>query len=258
MNIEIKSICGSLLFSGDFSCLADAVTAAVKAGANLYWANLYGANLAGANLAGANLTGANLYRANLDRANLTGANLTGAYLDRANLTGAYLDRANLTGAYLTGANLYRANLDRANLTGANLTGANLTGANLDRANLAGANLDGAKYADLVIARTRILPEGDIIGWKKLQGGLIAKLLIPADAKRSHAFGRKCRAEFAKVLEIWDGKKAVKEGFSGHDNGATAYKVGKVVKPDSFSPDWQTECAPGIHFFITRLEAEDYS
>jgi hypothetical protein len=233
MNIEIKSIYGSLLFSGDFSCLSDAVTAAVKA-----MANLAGAYLAGANLAGANLDGANLAM----------ANLAGANLARANLAGANLARANLAGANLAGANLAGANLDGAYLARANLAGANL----------AGANLDGAQCADLAIARTRILPEGDIIGWKKLRDGLIAKLLIPAKAKRSHAFGRKCRAEYAKVLEIWNGKKAVKEGFSSHDNGATAYRVGKVVKPDSFSKDWQTECTPGIHFFITRLEAEDYS
>ena len=30
-----------------------------------------------------------------------------------------------------------------------------------------------------------------------------------------------------------------------------------VTPDSFSDDWQQECAPGIHFFITREEAQAY-
>jgi hypothetical protein len=214
MKIEIKSwLNGSVLFEGDFSCLADAVKAAVKAGANL---------------SGADLSGADLYGVNLSGVNLSGVNLSGA---------------NLSGADLYGANLY----------GANLSGANLSGANLSR-----ADLSGAKEAELVIARTRILPEGDLIGWKKLQDGLIAKLLIPADAKRSHAFGRKCRAEFAKVLEIWDGKKAVKEGGALHDQGATKYCTGKVIKPDSFSTEWQTECAPGIHFYITRLEAEAHT
>ena len=51
-------------------------------------------------------------------------------------------------------------------------------------------------------QTRILPEGDIIGYKKCRDGVIVKLLIPIKAKRSHAFGRKCRAEYAKVLEIF--------------------------------------------------------
>ena len=41
MKIEIKSwLNGSVLFEGDFSCLADAVSAAVKSGANLSGANL--------------------------------------------------------------------------------------------------------------------------------------------------------------------------------------------------------------------------
>ncbi len=61
MKIKIKSLAGSVLFEGDFSCLADAVKAAVGSGANLSGANLYGANLYGADLTGARLSGANLY-----------------------------------------------------------------------------------------------------------------------------------------------------------------------------------------------------
>jgi hypothetical protein len=219
MKIEIKSwLNGSVLFEGDFSCLADAVKAAVKTRADLSGANFYGADLSGANFYGADLSGANFY-----------------------------------GADLSGADFYGADL-----SGANFYGADLSGADLSRADLSRADLSRAEETELVIARTRILPEGDVIGWKKLMGGRIAKLLIPAKAKRSHAFGRKCRAEFAKVLEIWDGKKAVKEGGALHDQGATKYCTGKVIKPDSFSTEWQTECAPGIHFYITRLEAEAHT
>ena len=154
--------------------------------------------------------------------------------------------------------LEKATASRANLSGANLSGANLSGANLSRANLSGANLSGAdlsraKDADRAIAMTRILPEGTIIGWKKLQDGVIAKLLIPEYAKRTHAFGRKCRAEFAEVLELF----GAEVGYSQHDP-MFAYRVGDVVRPkNAFSDDWQEECASGIHFFITRLEAEAY-
>jgi hypothetical protein len=229
MKIEIKSwLNGSILFEGDFSCLAEAVKAAVKA------------------------------RADLSRANLSRANLSRADLSRADLSGADLSGANLSGANLSWANLSGADLSRADLSRADLSRADLSRADLSRADLSGADLSRAKEAELTIARTRILPEGDLIGWKKLQDGLIAKLLIPSGAKRSHAFGRKCRAEFAKVLEIWDGKKAVKEGGAMHDQGATKYRTGKVIKPDSFSTEWQTECAPGIHFYITRLEAEAHT
>lgn len=160
-------------------------------------------------------------------------------------------------ANLYGADLSSANLSSANLSGANLYGANLSGADIRGADLYGANLSGAKGASLTIASTRILPEGDIIGWKKLQDGLIAKILIPSDAKRSHAFGRKCRCEEAKVLAIYDGKKEAKKGFSNYD-ADYEYVVGKTVKPKKkFSLDWQSECESGIHFFITREEAEAY-
>ena len=79
-----------------------------------------------------------------------------------------------------------------------------------------------------------------------------KLSIPADAKRSHAFGRKCRAEFADVIEVF----GASFGISNHDS-KTKYEAGKRVIPDSFDENWQEECSSGIHFFITRIEAENY-
>ena len=138
-------------------------------------------------------------------------------------------------------------LEKATASGADLSGANLSGANLS-----GASLYGIKNADLVIARTRILSEGDLIGWKKCKNNVIVKMQIPSDAKRSHAFGRKCRAEYVKVLEVI----GAEVGIAQHD-GKTEYRKGEIVKPDSFDENWQDECAPGIHFFITRIEAENY-
>ncbi len=86
---------------------------------------------------------------------------------------------------------------------------------------------------------------------------IAKLLIPGCAKRSHAFGRKCRASEAFVVAIFDGEKEVNNGYSTY-NSSFEYVVGQTVKPkEAFSEDWQNECASGIHFFITRIEAENY-
>ena len=95
--IEIKSVFGNVLFEfeKENNTVKDALTEAVKRGAdlrnadlrgaNLYGVNLYGANLSGANLGGANLYGANLYGVNLGGANLGGANLYGANLGGANL-----------------------------------------------------------------------------------------------------------------------------------------------------------------------------
>ena len=182
------------------------------------------------------------------------ANLSGADLSRADLYGAYLSGANLSGADLSRADLSGANLSGADLSRANLYGANLSGADLSRADLYGANLYGANHAEASLAQTVVCPEGDIIGWKKCQGGRLVKLLIPSDAKRSNASGRKCRAEYAKVLAILDGNESVDEARSQHNPGFI-YRVGEMVHPDAFDEDRWNECAPGIHYYITQAEAE---
>jgi len=230
---------GKVQFTAEIDC-EEAADRSIKIGLAVKWAVKNSANLRGANLDGANLYGADLYGADLYCANLNGANLGGADLYGANLGGANLG----------GADLYGANLGGADLRGANLGGANLGGADLYGANLGGANLDGAKNVDVAIARTRILPEGDIIGWKKCRNDVVVKLRIPEAAKRSHAFGRKCRAEFADVLEVIGADK----GISLHD-GVTEYVAGVRVTPDGFDENWQEECSSGVHFYITRAEAE---
>ena len=237
--------------TAEISCSPDELPS-IKRGLAVKWAVKSGANLSGANLSGAYLSGAHLRGAHLSDANLRGANLSGANLSDAYLSGAYLSGANLRGANLSGAHLSDANLRGANLSGANLSDAYLSGAYLSGAHLRGANLSGAKGADLAVAMTRILPDGDLIGWKKCRNGVIVKLRIPETAKRSHAFGRKCRAEYADVLEV----VGAEVGISSHDN-ETEYRVGKRIMPDSFDEDWMKECSHGVHFFISRIEAENY-
>ena len=201
--------------------------------------------------------GANLRGAYLGDANLRGAYLGDAYLRDAYLRGAYLGDANLRGAYLRGAYLRGAYLGGAYLGGANLGGANLRGAYLGDAYLGGANLRDAKNAELAIAQTRIIPDaGPIIGWKKCRDGRIVQLRIPAKAKRSHASGRKCRSDRARVLAIFnsDGTPAT-EAVSLRDL-SFRYVVGETVVPQvPFDDNPWNECASGIHWYITRLEAE---
>ena len=166
---------------------------------------------------------------------------------------------------LYGADLRHADLSHADLRYADLRYADLRGANLRGADLSRADLYGAKLSGLTVAQTSILPdEGDIIGWKKaitLDGApIIVKLLIPSDAQRSNATGRKCRASTARVLDLQD-----KQGnslppdttaYSGYDTDFT-YKKGETVHVEDFDTNRWNECAPGIHFFITRIEAAEY-
>ena len=220
------------------------------------------AGLSDANLSATNLSATNLCHANLRGANLRDADLSYAILSHANLRGA-----NLRGANLRGADLWSADLRGADLSGADLSGANLRGADLWSADLSGADLSGANHVKLSIAKTSILPdEGDIIGWKKAWTGdipatpVIVKLLIPADAQRSNATGRKCRASTARVLDLQDkqGNSLPPDAaaYSGHDTDFT-YKKGETVHVEDFDTNRWHECAPGIHFFITRIEAVEY-
>ena len=191
--------------------------------------------------------------------------LIGADLRHANLCGADLFRADLFRADLFYANLCGANLCGANLCGANLCGANLCGACLLGADLRHAVLCGANLSGLTVAQTSILPdEGDIIGWKKafaLDGArIIVKLLIPADAQRSNATGRKCRASKARILDLQDqqGNSLPPDttAYSSYDPDFT-YQKGETIHVEDFDTNRWNECAPGIHFFITRIEAVEY-
>jgi hypothetical protein len=172
-------------------------------------------------------------------ANLRGADLRGANLSCANLRGA-----NLYGADLRGANLEGSNLSCANLGGADLEGADLEGANLRGANLEGANLRGAKLPHFQIPQ-----EESLIVWGKKAGTLV-KMSVPPDAKRTATpTGRKCRAEFVFVIE----GEAVVERYGT----TTHYIPGQMTYPDSYDDDIRVECTHGIHFFLTREEAEEW-
>ena len=135
----------------------------------------------------------------------------------------------------------------------------------DRTYLSGADLSGAKnmpYIPLACPS-----DGAFTAWKKayLMSGAVAiiKLLIPEDAKRLSATGRKCRCDKAKVLEIWSVDAETQELKDQHNeakslhNSNFIYRTGETVSVDNFDDDRWNECSTGIHFFINRQEAMDY-
>jgi hypothetical protein len=189
------------------------------------------------------------------------ADLRGANLSSADLRGANLSSADLRGAYLGGANLSSADLRSAYLSLADLSVANLSSADLSVANLRSANLRGANLSVAILPSFQLVPDsGAFIGYKKLRNGVIAKLMIPARAKRTSSLvGRKCRAEYAKVLSMYvsGGSAKPRQGISRKDPDFI-YRVGETVRPDKYDDDIRVECTNGIHFFITKKEAEDYN
>ena len=201
---------------------------------------------------------ADLRNADLSNANLSNANLFGANLRGANLRGANLFGANLRGANLRGADLFGANLRGANLRGADLFGANLRDANLSNANLREASIDQMMWNIYTVFYPLQCPEsGSYIGYKKASG-LVVELEIPADARRSSATSRKCRASKAKVLSITDinGNPAGGQVKSNYDPNFV-YAIGETVEVTDFDDNRWNECSTGIHHFITRAEAVIY-
>lgn len=159
------------------------------------------------------------------------------------------------------ADFRNMNLCGTDFSGADLSYSDLRGANLNGANLSDANLYGVKYNESTACFSLVCPEeGDFIGWKNVYDAII-KLRIPAEAKRSSATTRKCRCEFAEVLELQnlDGTPYRKiEIINKNYEIAAIYKVGEVVRPDSWDDNRWNECSHGIHFFMTRDEAVEYS
>lgn len=109
-------------------------------------------------------------------------------------------------------------------------------------------------------------EGEFYAYKavatnKLFDKAIAKIRIPADAKRSSGMSRKCRCSKAEVVYIRDlyEDRYYDVGYSIH-NLDFVYKPGETVEPvgEEFDENRWHECSSGIHFFMTEEEAIEYA
>jgi hypothetical protein len=117
-----------------------------------------------------------------------------------------------------------------------------------------------KDAELVLLRTSIVPQvGQFIAWKQCCDGVIVKLMIGKNARRSCATGRKCRAEYVKVLEVIGAEVGLALFNGPYTDGLkhprTEYHVGKIVRCDKWNEDRWQECGGGIHFYLSKQEAE---
>ena len=147
---------------------------------------------------------------------------SGADLHGVDFSYLYLEGLNFKDANLSNCNFWLAGLTMCNLENANLSNAKMLRVVLQKVNLTNAWLDNARidynrcvFEDIEIDTNTmdkyfpsICPsEGEFIGWKKAISKaednrfVIVKLLIPKDAKRGSAFGRKCRCDKARVLSI---------------------------------------------------------
>ena len=93
---------------------------------------------------------------------------------------------------------------------------------------------------------------------------IATIWIPENAKRSSAFGNKCRSNEIQVTDIVierDGEErhfdCGRSPFRSMKTDGILYCVGRTYI-SKFNPNRWEECADGIHFFMTEKEAIKFS
>ena len=214
--------------------------------------DFFHADLRGTDFRHAEVRSADFRYANLEMADFCLANARSAFFTDANaahvaFSEAFCDSADFQRANLRGAYCARANFRGADFEGSDCRGVEFEGANVCDADFTNANLEGQ---EAFVGSLSILPAGGIIGWKKCCGNVIVQLFIPAHVARTNATGRECRAERAMVLEV----HGAPEGPSFYDP-SFIYRRGETVVCHAWNDNPWKMCAGGIHFYITRAEAE---
>ena len=171
-----------------------------------------------------------------------------------------VEKAIESSANLSYANLHSTDLSSANLSSANLSSADLSYANLSYANLSSADLSYADQNEGTLFLSIACPEeGSFIAYKKADDKIV-KLMITEDAKRSSATTLKCRASKAQTISIEniDGTPYDQNFVSSDYDASFIYRIGEVVEVTNFDEDRWNECAPGVHFFLSKELAKQYN
>lgn len=205
-----------------------------------------------------------LKNADFENARIGSLMFNGAVMNGASFKHAHISDSTFTSARLIGSVFYHSNIMLCNMAGANLHNSSFIHTHLNAVNLTYVNLDYSHLICVTGLPELVCPEkGSFIGFKQAHYNpnkytCIVELEILEDAMRSSATSRKCRCSKAKVLSIstLDGELLDCTAYSDHDSDFE-YKVGEIVEVDNFDTNRWNECAPGIHFFITRQEAVDY-
>lgn len=202
---------------------------------------------------------------------MAGANFYKSNLNDSDFIQAFMENTKFREVIFYGASFYRIVIHNCSFREADFYDASFSKVRFDNVDLFSSNFNKAvfnvAYADktdfneaINVTHPMACPsEGEFIGWKKCPGDIIVKLKIPADAKRSSAFGMKCRTNKAEVLEIQnlEGETLdISFAISDYDPHFT-YTIGEIKEEPNFCEDRWKECAPGIHFFVDRKAAVDY-
>ena len=240
-----------------------------------------------------NLSGLDLHNIDLSGLDLRHTILYNTNLRGANLQGSILSHASIHGVDLSYANLDYATCNFTEISHSSLRGATAQHTSFRHTLFNSVDFDNVKinYTDFVYSAFRqsyITPTGianfscatfnqcamtfagslnscgmiidtPIRGYKKCgtngNSPTIVTLEIPRGAIVFSINGSKCRTNKAIVLSI-DGD-GIDKAYSFYDE-EFVYRVGDELVIDDFDLRYNVECGAGIHFFLTKKEAENYS
>lgn len=224
-------------------------------------ADLTEANLSNIDFSGTDLRHINFFKATIDTSYFNRADIRFANFKETDLNFDCFNEANLYGADFSEARLYRIEFAGANLCKADFYGAYLDAGQFCKSKIYDTNFNNCNFSHSTLLedangklteyrRGKMLTE-DIIGYKKCQDNVIVTLKIPRGAIVFSINGTKCRTNKAKVIAIDGAKKAI-SSFKH-----MSYYVGDEFTIYDFDCTYNNQCGEGIHFFLTREEAEGY-
>ena len=174
-----------------------------------------------------------------------------------------LSNADFTDCDLTDACVQSTNFQEVYFINVNFTNVDANGTDFRNADFDNCKFENMRYDECTAGFALACPEtGAFTAYKKARlynrDNCIVQLEVPADALRSSATTRKCRVSKAKVVAVYDenGKSIQKNAYSNHTK-SFVYRIGQMIEVKNFDKDRWHECAPGIHCFITKKEAELY-
>ncbi|KRK65338.1 pentapeptide repeat-containing protein [Companilactobacillus tucceti DSM 20183] len=201
---------------------------------------------------------------NFTTENLSNRNYNNVRFKNVDFSNADLDGIDLDNCLFVNCNFSHASLKNASLIGADLRGcdmsySDISGANMFHSMLEDADLTGIVSNDATQYFRLHCPEkGAFLGYKKCFDYRIVKLLIPADAKRTSATANSCRCDKAKVMTIDDMyTDDIYQDAISYVDPNFVYRVGHMVVAKNFNPNRWDDSTGGIHFWMTRKEAEGY-
>ena len=180
--------------------------------------------------------------------------LNGVNFENSSVENSLFDGCPMRGANFKRAKMVTASFRYCDMRECNIEDANLFGAVLEYADLTGIiSNEGTQWFRLHCPET-----GAFLAYKKCVNDRMVQLLVPADAKRTSATFPSCRCNKAKVLTIksFDFKENFDEAWSLVDENFV-YRKGEWVEVENFNEDRWQDSTTGIHFWLTREEAEAY-